>query len=369
MSKRRRRRKKVVGVVAKPQRAKKPKRHEREKPVNPKPLFIKGPPGFIAQRLMNTMLARNNKGVPFVDESKVDDSTKDRVLTRFEMKRYVSRTLGESGDARDTCSLAKYMPVYSESTRKKYERVWKMFFTHLSENYAVKDVRDVKRLHVEDFLKEAIDRGVSLRTYKTYSAAISKLEPALNKARKYPIAYSKTVHKMNKSASSGLVQNDPKRAYVDPERAIARIEDSVYKLAALLQYEGGARIAEVSELKAERNLRGIRDGYGHIHLTNTKGGRQRTMKVPVDTYKEVREIIKKDGVFRYQHYEYSQAAAKAFSDCGEEWNGTHGLRWNFAQRRFGELKRDGALTHDEALKIVSFELGHSRPSITLHYLQ
>jgi len=65
----------------------------------------------------------------------------------------------------------------------------------------------------------------------------------------------------------------------------------VHQLAADLMYQGGARISEVSELRADRNMRGINaDGMGEIRLTNCKNGMDRTMYVPARTYTTVEAI-------------------------------------------------------------------------------
>ena len=47
--------------------------------------------------------------------------------------------------------------------------------------------------------------------------------------------------------------------------------------------------------------------------------------------------------------------------------GAHGLRHSYAQERMAELQR--GLRHDDALEVVSQELGHFRPDITTEYLR
>lgn len=336
------------------------KPRENAAPPNDNAMRVKGSAERISRRLMIGMLAVTNK---------VSSGDVDKAVSRFEMKRHVLRSLKDAGKSRDSASVARQMPVYSIRTQQGYQKVWKMFFEHIRENYGVNDVSRVKAWHIEDFLRDVIDRGVALKTYKTYSAAISKLEPAMNKVRRYPIDYSALLMDVNKAARGELKHNDPRRAYVDPEASIARIPNKIFRLAAYMQFEGGARVAEISELTAERNLRGVRDGVGYIRLTNTKGGRIRMMKVSEGIYKAVREIINAEGKFEFTRINYARAAAKAFTSRGEKWNGTHGLRWNFAQRRFYELQAYEQKTFQEALKAVSLELGHSRPEITLHYLR
>lgn len=361
----RKRRKRKKATTPQPPQAEPTKRAQKRKPRatgkrKQQIKHIKGSPERIARRLMIELMPKLTK----------DKNGKSGFETsRYNMKRFILSSLKEDGKPRDPSSVAKLMPIYSARTQSGYRKVWKSFFTHIRENHGVNDVTKVKRWHVEEFMKDIIDRDVALRTYKTYSAAMSKLEVAVNKVRAYPVLFDATLKKLNRDAKSNLTMNDPLRAYVDPTASIARILNNTHQLAALLQLEGGARIAEISELTAERNLRGIRNGVGRIRLTNTKGGRIRIMNVSAETYKRVRDIIKADGKFEFVRHYYSREAGAAFRSRGEKWNGSHGLRWNFAQQRFYELQTEENKTFNEALKLVSLELGHSRPSITLHYLR
>lgn len=47
--------------------------------------------------------------------------------------------------------------------------------------------------------------------------------------------------------------------------------------------------------------------------------------------------------------------------------GAHGVRHSYAQERMAELQR--GLRYDDALEVVSQELGHFRPGITREYLR
>ena len=65
-----------------------------------------------------------------------------------------------------------------------------------------------------------------------------------------------------------------------------------------------------------------------------------------------------------------RADLKAASEkSGQEYTGSHGLGWNFAQKRFNELQENENLTYKQALKQVSEEMGHHRADITEHYLR
>ena len=52
----------------------------------------------------------------------------------------------------------------------------------------------------------------------------------------------------------------------------------------------------------------------------------------------------------------------------QQYNGSHGLRWDFAQERMKILQKTGLL-YEQCLTIVSQEMGHERADITLHYLK
>jgi len=69
----------------------------------------------------------------------------------------------------------------------------------------------------------------------------------------------------------------------------------------------------------------------------------------------------------YQRDVYRQALKDAAQASGQQYNGSHGLRWNYAQSRMAEERAKGTYERD-ALSMVSRELGHFREDITLHYL-
>jgi hypothetical protein len=63
-----------------------------------------------------------------------------------------------------------------------------------------------------------------------------------------------------------------------------------------------------------------------------------------------------------QSFSTASVAALGYS------SGAHGLRHSYAQNRFKMMKEAG-ISSDDALKIVSQELGHFRSRVTLVYLR
>jgi integrase len=101
-----------------------------------------------------------------------------------------------------------------------------------------------------------------------------------------------------------------------------------------------------------------------------KGGKIREIELNEKIYSELKAIVEKSDnqklVFNANSYRNElKAAAQA---TGQDYNGTHGLRWNYAQSLFKELQESGK-TYEQSLFIVSHALGHNRSDITEHYLR
>lgn len=321
---------------------------------------MKGSPKYLARQLMRTVRAKNIK----------DKSGRSvAVISRHEMKVKVRKTLEAQEISTTPANIAKHMPVYSLRTEATYRDAWERFFSFLRMEYGVRDPAKVKRWHVEEFLQRKINADVKLRTFKGYAAAFSKLEIALNNVRKYPLYYSKTIDRLREQAKGSLDGSSMSRGYKNPEALIAELKIPEYKIAAELQLYGGARIAEISELKPGRNLVGVKGDVGKIRLTNTKGGRVRIVEVPADLYRQVEKIASENGKFEFVRGNYAASLKRASKRAGESWHGSHGLRWNFVQNSFRAHQETGGKNFEEALQAVALEIGHTRPEITLHYLR
>jgi len=86
-----------------------------------------------------------------------------------------------------------------------------------------------------------------------------------------------------------------------------------------------------------------------------------------ETYADLKDYIEEHGRFSLDEREYQRDVEQAARASGEEPEGTHGFRWNFAQERVEELQAH-KLTYEEARQEVSWEMKHERGSITDHYL-
>jgi integrase len=119
----------------------------------------------------------------------------------------------------------------------------------------------------------------------------------------------------------------------------------------------------------------------HLYIVTGKGGLKRSVGLPTQLAIELEQKLRAqplsmvDREIKYKSwYDVAggQALSQSFTNASTKslgWSGGfHGLRHSYAQRRLRELRVAGIST-DDALRIVSQELGHFRPDITLVYLR
>jgi len=166
-------------------------------------------------------------------------------------------------------------------------------------------------------------------------------------------------------------ETTPSRAYESPSDLISALKEPVHQLIASIQYEGGARLDEVRTIR-EDSFHGIKtdpftgEEKGYIEVIG-KGGKIREIAVTPETYEVAQQWVKNFGRIGFDGREYRQDLKQSAEFTGQDYHGSHGLRWNFARERFEELMGNG-LTYEQALAEVSQEMGHERADITKHYL-
>lgn len=180
------------------------------------------------------------------------------------------------------------------------------------------------------------------------------------------------------------------RAYTAAQvERIAAAQTERNALATQIAHAAGLRAHELLTLRpaterhaddrpASEQKFSARDGIRYT--VAGKGGLCREVLVPLALVERLEarrldapQTVTDRGVRYEQHYDlagghrwsasFSAAAARALG-----WSsGAHGVRHSYAQERMNELQR--RLPRDEALRVVSQELGHFRPEITEVYLR
>lgn len=267
--------------------------------------------------------------------------------------------------------------VYSYATADAYRDTWRHALEYAKSEYGVKDLERLTGEHVVAYLESKIDESVSRATFDQYAAACSKLEQALNKfaaEKESGKTYTFDLRHVRALAASELGgRSELSRAYSDPDRLVTTVQNAQHALAAAIQRDSGARVKEVTLIR-EDQLRGLRPDniLGHLKgwiEIQGKGGKIREVAMQPETYQKLeRSIAVHNGRFEIVGDRYRADLKQAALLTSQTYQGSHGLRWSWAQGRHDQLQRYG-LTYEQSLARVSQEMGHERADITEHYLK
>ena len=270
--------------------------------------------------------------------------------------------------------------VASFNTMNTYRSVWNNFFNYLREHWKLKNCEFITEEHIEAYFEYKIEYYPSKQYAEKISAALGKLEIALNKysAKMYrtPTIYNFQIRQkiLTKARDFKLVANNyANRTYQNPLLIIKNLPKYEYQLAAKIQLEGGARVEGVGLIKREQ-LHGVRvDKISKIQKgvieTKEKGGKVGDILISQETYQEMEKyfIDSNISIFKIKYQDYANDIKDACPLADENSKGSHGFRWTFARNRVREYQKHG-YTYEQALQGVSWEMKHFRASITEHYL-
>lgn len=271
-----------------------------------------------------------------------------------------------------------YQMVASYKTMEAYRNIWNNFFNYLLEHWKIKDFEKIDSMHIEAYMDYKVEYYPSKQYLEKISASLGKLEIALK-------LFAKNIHGVQKDYDFSIRQtildnardlkqvasNYHNRAYSNPELLIFNMQNSLHKLAASIQLQGGARIEGVALIKTEQllgvKIDPITNKEVGIILTKEKGGKVGEILVSLDTYKELELYLNENDKFKINRQVYYNDIKEAAITLNENCEASHGLRWNFAKRRMFEYGKAG-YSYDDCLQQVSYEMKHNRANITKHYL-
>ena len=278
--------------------------------------------------------------------------------------KHEAKAEARSDGASNWHDIGKSLDIYSYATADAYRDVATQAFSYIKEEYGVKDITQIEGQHIEAFLQEKIEQGIAYSTFQQYAAALEKLEVALEKYTGQEYSFSQDIAEARQEAQATLEHSDVHRAYDNPKELLENIDKQDFKTIATAQYESGARIHELNHLKAEQFKE------NNVVEVQGKGGKIRELQLTQSTYNALKSLVESQNNNKliFDTNAYRNELKNAAERTGQEYNGSHGLRWNYAQEKFQELQEKG-LSYEQALKEVSEALGHERADITEHYLK
>ena len=234
------------------------------------------------------------------------------------------------------------------------------YINYVKENFEGKVSNNINSDSAKSFL-ESKAQTVGGGTLNTYISTMNKIVDNLNKDNignlsREDMKSIKNDLKEEYSLSSTHIN----RAYQDPLSIRNEMNNTPFSLSADLQHESGLRASDSLD-----SSKWTINEDNTLTITESKGGiTYQTTPISDDLLKKAVEA--KEMNYKANYTEYKEALKEAVKASGQEWNGTHGLRYNFAQERVLELREQG-YTESEANGIASLNMGHSRLDITKHY--
>ena len=271
--------------------------------------------------------------------------------------------------------------VHSVGTARQYESIYKGVANWLSTEHNER-LRYITADHASQYLTQ---RSVDIQQ-KQLNNERRALELHLRHVQKEPAL---TLPRQR----SEVPTIEHSRAYTPQQIELVRSEQSErMALSTELAGSAGLRAEELLSLRRidERPPSGHRQWSAelyqgretwHRYTVQGKGGLVREVRIPETLAHQLEtrrldnpERVTDRGVHHMRVYDV--VGGKSFSTMFSRnatqhlgWSeGAHGLRHSYAQQRMDELQNSGQ-HYQEALSIVSQELGHFRPDITQVYLR
>ena len=208
------------------------------------------------------------------------------------------------------------------------------------------------------------DLGYARNTVNGYITQITKLGVFTGQGKEFQSAFKEF---RASDAFKGLTDKDTTtRAYSDPSRIIDALKQvsaseltiSKAQFSATLELKYGLRTNDACHFKI----------VGDKILFNSKNGMKTTKTLSADDLARAKSLADPDGKYNFSANTMKDVWSKACNVAGVANTGQHGLRHNFAQNLYAELRSRG-MSHDDARRVVSREMGHTRLEITDRYLR
>lgn len=295
-------------------------------------------------------------------------------MTFIGQSKHKAKQMARAAGAKTWHEIGQQLKIYSYNTANLYRSVWIETLRYGKDEFHVKDIEKLSPQLVAGFLDAKIGDGIKLGSFNAYCSALEKLAVGLNQLSQEKGSatnYSWTAEiKAAKAEAKEVLDSFVKtRAYANPVGLITAVHSQTYQCIAAAQYCIGARISELDHIQ----LKQFQEDY-QFNILKGKGGKNRTVKFRHSKiYDQYRQLVNNNlnpiyDKFTFDRHQYRLALKIAAGESGQQYCGSHGLRWNYAQERFVALQQSG-LTREEALVQVAQEMGHNRGDITERYLK
>ena len=254
--------------------------------------------------------------------------------------------------------------AHSIATLQNTRSVVKQYVNFIKLNHGNRVVGHINKETVKEFL---LSKNISGGSLNTYISTMAKVTDNFNKIGIQSIE-RKDIHNIRtefKNNNINLKKNHVNRAPLANTipQIIKNVESSSsYSLSVKLQAYAGLRIDDATN-SAKWKL----NEDNTLYITQSKNGINfTTLQLDRKLALEVKEAISNG--YKIDKTEYSKVLKEAVEKTGQDFQGSHSMRYFFAQNRMLDLRNNYNYDYSEALAQVSLEMSHSRQAITLYYL-
>lgn len=284
--------------------------------------------------------------------------------------------------------IAKHNRQGSYKTRERYLSATRGFCKYLANEYGVQKFANIQDKHIDSYIKDMQDRGLSASTIKTNLGAIRFFHDKCDNA-KYELAPNEA-YDLEKRTFGGVERAWEDREYKAlKDYCLEKVQAGKYghesyektMHATTLARTMGLRVHEVTEISRADAEAALRDDK--LYVTG-KGGKPRYVPLS-DEGREVLEdrmayVDRGDKLFVSEDektHKVINNIQKTIDRTRDYWESDrdvsepnrtiHGLRHCYAREQYEQALEDG-LTEKQAKVHVSRLLGHERGDVTLIYL-
>lgn len=258
--------------------------------------------------------------------------------------------------------------IHSYKSREEIFKRCLDLFDFAQKNYGKKDLQAITSKEIKAFVQSKVDKGLKERSIATYISQLEKIRYSLdlmpkNEKRGHLDLFTREdLVECKAIAKTAQKSNHKNRAYRDPLKLIDAIQDEKCKIVAEIQCRYGLRISEARKLN-EANF--IDENTIRVR---GKGGFEILKTLAEDIIKKIKAVFAKEKKLLVTEKVYCEALKRASKESKQRYQGSHGLRYNYAQNQYAKLLIQG-YNPIEAQRLVSEEMGHHRADITMHYIK
>lgn len=252
--------------------------------------------------------------------------------------------------------------IHSFEHKDEIIKMAKSLGYYAKNHYDIKDMQQITDDILFEFMVEKINKKLGYRSISTYLSQLSKIHLGLTKIKK-SIPKHEYIFSMDTIIDlRGLAKEQlskyphVNKAYENPLVFRSELEER-YQIVFDLQYHYGLRVSEgllIQNFQLNRETREL--------IIQGKGGYKRTLILEGKIYQLIVNELNRKGSYKVDYMDYYEELKRVVLLKNETWTGTHGLRYNYAQRQIKEYRLQG-MSDQEARKQVSYEMGHHRLEI------